>query len=292
VRYYPYGTDRPGSGNPATDYRFTGQRQEGTIGLYDYGARFYDPLLGRFLSADTVVPEPGNPQALNRYAYVLNNPLKYTDPSGHKYDVPDEEDEEQPVEPAGWWPWGGEGGGGGGGGGDGGGGGGVVLVILTALQKAGEKAVEVVNSIGWKATEWFLQHPRLARALGILPPDTADRVVGRLRLSPDIAKTFRDGKYTARVLTEDTIVYRAEGTPMGRWFGTVRPDSSAAAEHLYNVAEYGNDLLEVATYRIPAGTVVFEGGVAGGSGWQYFISNPKTWGVEFLLKTPLPQYGF
>jgi len=86
VRYYPYGTDRPGSGNPATDYRFTGQRQEGTIGLYDYGARFYDPLLGRFLSADTVVPEPGNPQALNRYAYVLNNPLKYTDPSGRKYD--------------------------------------------------------------------------------------------------------------------------------------------------------------------------------------------------------------
>jgi len=32
------------------------------------------------------VPEPGNPQALNRYAYVLNNPLKYTDPSGHRYD--------------------------------------------------------------------------------------------------------------------------------------------------------------------------------------------------------------
>ena len=66
-----------------TDYRFTGQRREGTIRLYDYGARFYDPLLGRFLSADTVVPQPGNPQALNRYSYVLNNPLKYTDPSGH-----------------------------------------------------------------------------------------------------------------------------------------------------------------------------------------------------------------
>jgi len=51
--------------------------------LYDYGARFYDPLLGRFISADTVVPGAGNPQALNRYAYVLNNPLRYTDPSGH-----------------------------------------------------------------------------------------------------------------------------------------------------------------------------------------------------------------
>jgi len=35
------------------------------------------------LAADTIIPEPGNPQALNRYSYVLNNPLKYTDPTGH-----------------------------------------------------------------------------------------------------------------------------------------------------------------------------------------------------------------
>jgi hypothetical protein len=39
--------------------------------------------LGRFLSADTMVPSPGNPQALNRYSYTLNNPVKYTDPTGH-----------------------------------------------------------------------------------------------------------------------------------------------------------------------------------------------------------------
>jgi len=43
-------------------------------------------VLGRFVSADTVVPEPGNPQAFNRYSYVLGNPLKYVDPSGH-YDL-------------------------------------------------------------------------------------------------------------------------------------------------------------------------------------------------------------
>jgi len=67
------------------------QRLDSSTNLLYYGARYYDPLLGRFLSADTVVPlalstvegEPGHPQALNRYAYVLNNPLKYTDPSGH-----------------------------------------------------------------------------------------------------------------------------------------------------------------------------------------------------------------
>ncbi|MBU1879441.1 MAG: hypothetical protein KJ734_10870 [Chloroflexi bacterium] len=82
--YYPYGEMRSSSSNPLTDYRFTGQRFESMIGgLYDYGARFYDPLLGRFVSADTVVPGAGNPQALNRYSYVLNNPLKYTDPTGN-----------------------------------------------------------------------------------------------------------------------------------------------------------------------------------------------------------------
>ncbi len=71
----------------STTFRFTGQRQEsglgGADGLYFYGARWYDPALGRFAQADTIVPGAGNPQALNRYSYSLSNPLKYTDPSGH-----------------------------------------------------------------------------------------------------------------------------------------------------------------------------------------------------------------
>ncbi len=41
------------------------------------------PALGRFVQADTLVPQPGNPLAWDRYAYVLNNPLRYTDPSGY-----------------------------------------------------------------------------------------------------------------------------------------------------------------------------------------------------------------
>jgi hypothetical protein len=41
------------------------------------------PLWGRFTSADTFVPQPGNPQAWDRYAYVNNSPLKYVDPTGH-----------------------------------------------------------------------------------------------------------------------------------------------------------------------------------------------------------------
>ena len=46
-------------------------------------ARQFDPALGRFLQADTIVPDPANPQSLNRYSYTPGNPLRYTDPSGH-----------------------------------------------------------------------------------------------------------------------------------------------------------------------------------------------------------------
>ena len=47
-----------------------------------YNARWYDPAIGRFIQPDTIVPEPGNLQALNRYSYVLNNPLRFIDDSG------------------------------------------------------------------------------------------------------------------------------------------------------------------------------------------------------------------
>jgi len=92
MKYLPYGSPRPGypTGSVPTDRRFTGQRsEEATLGsLYDYGARFYSPVVGRFLSADTIVPGAGNPQAFNRYAYTLNNPVKYTDPTGHRIAQP------------------------------------------------------------------------------------------------------------------------------------------------------------------------------------------------------------
>ena len=52
------------------------------------GARWYDPALGRFISPDPIVPQLGNPQTLNRYAYALNNPVKYNDPTGHWAESP------------------------------------------------------------------------------------------------------------------------------------------------------------------------------------------------------------
>ncbi|MEW6248918.1 MAG: RHS repeat-associated core domain-containing protein [Nitrospirota bacterium] len=86
VTYYPYGATRSNTSpnNPAVNvpYKYTGKELDET-GLYFYEARYYDPTLGRFISADTLVPNPRDPQDLNRYTYAGNNPLRYTDPTGH-----------------------------------------------------------------------------------------------------------------------------------------------------------------------------------------------------------------
>jgi RHS repeat-associated protein len=84
VRYRAFGSTRFTSGTTPTSYRYTGQREEAGLGLYYYGARWYDPALGHFVQPDTLVPEPGNVLDYHRYGYVRFNPLKYNDPTGHQ----------------------------------------------------------------------------------------------------------------------------------------------------------------------------------------------------------------
>ena len=82
--YRAFGSERFAlSFSPSFTSRFTGQQFDTETGLYYYQSRFYDPELGRFIQPDTIVPDPGSSQSLNRYSYVLNNPLKYIDPTGH-----------------------------------------------------------------------------------------------------------------------------------------------------------------------------------------------------------------
>ncbi len=146
--YDAWGNMRYVTGTLPTDITFTGQRGNLDIGLLFYNARFYSAVLGRFISADSIVPGaadgssggagtlgvdsssrltplttdfhefigqvtkenqavlqygpffqwsekvrkdnpapsgPLNPQALNRYSYCLNNPLRYVAPTGHYY---------------------------------------------------------------------------------------------------------------------------------------------------------------------------------------------------------------
>lgn len=49
----------------------------------DVASAYYDPELGRFIQPDTIIPDLSNPQSYNRYSYCVNDPLRYTDPTGH-----------------------------------------------------------------------------------------------------------------------------------------------------------------------------------------------------------------
>ncbi|MGH2542893.1 MAG: RHS repeat-associated core domain-containing protein [Ardenticatenaceae bacterium] len=66
---------------------FTGHKHNNLgandLGLLYMNARYFVPAVGRFASADTIVPNPANPQSFNRFSYSYNNPLRYTDPNGH-----------------------------------------------------------------------------------------------------------------------------------------------------------------------------------------------------------------
>jgi len=65
-----------------TTYNFTGQRLDSVTGLLYYNARYYDPFSGRFITADTV---QSNANGRDPYAYVGDDPVEKTDPSGHRY---------------------------------------------------------------------------------------------------------------------------------------------------------------------------------------------------------------
>ena len=68
---------------------FGGHEMLPNYGLVNMDGRLYDYTLGRFLSPDNYVQEPDNSQSFNRYAYCLNNPLKYSDPTGELFGIDD-----------------------------------------------------------------------------------------------------------------------------------------------------------------------------------------------------------
>ena len=62
--------------------RFASKPEDEESGLAYFGARYYDPILGRFMGMDPVAPNPENIHSFNRYAYANNNPYKFVDPDG------------------------------------------------------------------------------------------------------------------------------------------------------------------------------------------------------------------
>jgi RHS repeat-associated protein len=90
ARYLPFGGWRTQPGNLPTNRGFTGHVMNNmgsgadNLGLIYMNARYYVSAIGRFASADTIVPNPTNPQSLNRYSYTRNSPLNLIDPTGHR----------------------------------------------------------------------------------------------------------------------------------------------------------------------------------------------------------------
>jgi len=77
--YHPFGETEVKEGSE--QYLYNGKEKDST-GLYYYGARYYDPEIGRFITGNLIKGNSMNLQSLNRYSYCLNNPLKYIDPNG------------------------------------------------------------------------------------------------------------------------------------------------------------------------------------------------------------------
>ncbi|EMM98532.1 RHS repeat-associated core domain protein [Leptospira noguchii str. 1993005606] len=88
VSYEPYGSiiRNDSYGPDIFRYKFTGQIEDKETGLYYYKSRFYEPILGRFIQADTVI-DPDSINGQNRYMYVEGNPVNYKDSSGHSLEM-------------------------------------------------------------------------------------------------------------------------------------------------------------------------------------------------------------
>jgi RHS repeat-associated protein len=87
--YVPYGPNYAVSGREV--FMYTGKPSDTTTGLYYFGARYYDPSIGRFITEDSYNGSKYAPLSQNRYIYALDNPMKYVDENGH--------------DPMNWWSW-------------------------------------------------------------------------------------------------------------------------------------------------------------------------------------------
>jgi len=90
IEYHPYGEEQVYADTLGQQYKFTGHEHDTETNDDYFGARYYSSSFGRFLTPDwsaTPVAIPyavmGNPQTLNLYSYVENNPITGTDPDGH-----------------------------------------------------------------------------------------------------------------------------------------------------------------------------------------------------------------
>jgi len=266
-------------------------------------------LIGRFPQADSIVPQPGNPQALNRYSYTLNNPLRYTDPTGHAFDEGnlggDVEDwmtvlQRNPSQAFRGWlherdsAW--------------------TVLLYNQQHGAPQEVIEVLqaglasrqaalDTNGYRGTAQAVSSAFDASAPGVGPGlvglTAGLSAMGAPALSSwlskvpveyqaSVARSF-SGTPNVETLTEDLIVYRHWGSEAGEtgspWFSPkpyVRPGNARRYLALpeYNTAE------NVSSFRIPAGTMIIRGKVASKVGTVNFGSYATGGGTQIYLPDP------
>ena len=232
---------------------------------------------------DTYKGSAWDPSSQNLYVYVSNNPVNYIDPSGHCLRAVDD-----------------------------------AALGRGGLQSCGGMSLETMIAIGNYDLALHLQaNSGAALSMGEMAGKVLQMEVAMVAPMPQVsngsiahseapelsacrincsaAASFKNGQYSETVQEEDMTVYRAEGGTSGqygRFYGTQEPQTAADAEAMYNVAVWGNELTTVSTYNIPAGTTVYVGPVAGGTGTQAFVPNPMASGVQLRQSGPLPSPGF
>jgi hypothetical protein len=237
-----------------------------------------------------VVPEPGNPQSLNRYAYVLNNPLAYTDPTGHRpSDGCTIEGCSLPagLPPNGTWilP------------------NGVISVIDPQLLAASDYNPIPNLVMGSAMLMGVAALPALAAGAAAYLPELATAgmaacadgdctnearsvrsalewvnrdtipggqvlhrwgpATGTGPLGEKVAQAFSGASYSEVRLVEDTLLYRVyggEATAMGSWWTRIPPKGSLQVQlDLAILPEWGNALTQMAKIQVPSGTIIYEG---------------------------------
>lgn len=293
IEYFPFGEYRAvGDPNGTHDYdpnfpdvyyTFTGQEDDDDLGLYNYGARLYDPVLGRFISPDSVVQSPDDPQTLNRYSYARNNPLSYTDPSGNFYIIDD-----------------------------------IVYVIVAAVAYAIETASAgiVAGATAWTVAEVTVSVAAGA-ALGAATSAITGGDVGLGALTGAISGLLFYGAGSlagtlipegAKALTEvaiRTVVHTAAGAVsgtissaitggdigMGALTGAVGAGIGAVtggALTYFEVDQFGYQLVAQTVMGGVAGGVISQ--IYGGNFWQGFAMGAGTAAAAFLFNDSMPSH--
>lgn len=263
-QYLPYGErliKEPGSRNQLW---YTGKPEEEALGLSYFGARWYDPSLGRFISMDPAEMQEGNPHSFNRYAYANNNPYKFVDPDGRAVETVTD------------------------------------LVSLGISVGTFIQDPSLGNGLGVLVDAVGTAVPFLPAGVGIIRSslkaagevgDVA-RVTKHSPINPgpladDIANTFRNATYTEKALSKDTILYRVisdNGNPTGSYWTRVKPQGPLQSVIDSGLDQnWGNTAARVVTARVPAGTKIYEGiaapqrGLVGGGNQVYIPKVDPKW---------------